>query len=186
MVNAKNQRAAPSMADLPRAVAGDLVGRRQGAAEAGLGGMTDTWEQLVAHPPAFGRLMDFHRRHKYLIMAHSPEHCRALGRLVGTGKQLPIDRLYAEYRRSLTEAFRCEATVGKHVNALQHIMGYFKRDLTADERRAALGSIADYARGEAPRAAPLALLRSLLRKYPKPYLAEQSYLEGVDRLTLQG
>ena len=35
-------------------------------------------------------MMDFHTRHKLLLLAHSPEHYRQMGRVVAGGKGRPI------------------------------------------------------------------------------------------------
>jgi uncharacterized protein YbgA (DUF1722 family) len=57
-----------------------------------------------------------------------------------------------------------------------HIMGYFKKDLSADEKQELLGVINDYKRGLIPLIVPVTLLSHYVRKYRQPYLKEQTYL----------
>jgi len=42
------------------------------------------------------------------------------------------------------EALRLKATVKKHTNVLHHMMGYFKKQLTADEKQELLEVINDF------------------------------------------
>jgi len=132
------------------------------------------WRALTAEGPTPGKLVDFHTRHKYLIMAHSPEHLRRLGRLVAEGM---IRRgLYAEYLEVLMEGLKRTATIRKNVNVLQHIMGYFKNILAADEKQEILELISRYHKGYVPLVVPLVLLQHYVRKYDEPYLCDQVYL----------
>ena len=45
------------------------------------------WRELLAARPNLGDLVAFHTRHKLLILAHSPNHYRELGRLVARGQR---------------------------------------------------------------------------------------------------
>jgi uncharacterized protein YbgA (DUF1722 family) len=70
-----------------------------------------------------------------------------------------------------------EATVKKNVNVLQHAMGYFKRELGAEEKAELLEVIGQYHRGLVPLVVPLVLLRHYVRKLKEPYLARQVRLD---------
>ena len=64
-------------------------------------------------------------------------------------------------------------TVTKNVNVLLHVMGYFKRELTADEKPELLEVIGEYHRGLVPLVVPVTLLGHYVRKSRQPYLARQ-------------
>jgi uncharacterized protein YbgA (DUF1722 family) len=66
--------------------------------------------------------------------------------------------------------------VAKNENVLLHIMGYFKKDLGADEKQELLEVISHYKRGLIPLIVPVTLLGHYVRKYRQPYLKEQTYL----------
>jgi len=134
------------------------------------------WRQLLAGPQRAGALVAFHTRHKLLLMAHSPELYRAMGKLVADPKSLPLEDLYTCYQERLMQGMRLLPTVAKHVNVLHHILGYFKRDLGADEKAEALELIEHYRQGHLPLIVPVTLLNHFVRKYRQPYLAEQYYL----------
>jgi uncharacterized protein YbgA (DUF1722 family)/uncharacterized protein YbbK (DUF523 family) len=134
------------------------------------------WRDLLADGGTVAGLIDFHARHKLLLMSHSVELARQMGRLVAQAGQATAGELYEKYQRQLMKALRLPATPAKHVNVLQHALGYFKRQLTADEKQEMLELFEQYRQGVVPLNVPLTLLNHYVRKYRPPYLAEQVYL----------
>jgi len=122
------------------------------------------------------RLMDFHTRNKLLLMAHSAKHLKEMGSLVAHAKEMPARELVERYEKLLMEVMALKPTVAKHENVLLHIMGYFKKDLSADEKRELLEVTQQYKRGLIPLIVPVTLLAHYVRKYNQPYLKEQTYL----------
>ena len=55
-------------------------------------------------------------------------------------------------------------TRGKHVNVLQHLMGYLKKDLSSEDKQELLGLIEDYRQGLLPLIVPLTLLKHHLNR----------------------
>jgi uncharacterized protein YbgA (DUF1722 family)/uncharacterized protein YbbK (DUF523 family) len=134
------------------------------------------WRKLLAAKPARGDLVAFHTRHKLLILAHSTNHYRELGRLVARAKEIPAQELYELYQSRLMEALRLKTTPKKNTNVLQHLMGYFKKDLTPDEKQELLEVIGNYYQGYVPLVVPITLINHYVRKYHQPYLKDQFYL----------
>ncbi len=121
-------------------------------------------------------LMDFHRRHKFLLLAHSRPHYEKLGRLVGNAKQHRPADLAQAYGRLFMEALQVKATVRKHVNVLQHMAGFFKSRLSQAEREEWQEVLQDYHRGLTPLVVPLTLVKHYVRRLDIRYLADQVYL----------
>ncbi|MBD1400275.1 YbgA family protein [Pelovirga terrestris] len=134
------------------------------------------WRQLLAAGFGLGRLVEFHTRHKLLIMAHSPQHYRQMGKLVAAGKDFSLTELRENYLAELVAALRLKTTVKKQVNVMQHILGYFKRRLAADEKQEVLELMEHYRQGLVPLIVPLTLLNHFVRKYDQAYLRQQYYL----------
>jgi uncharacterized protein YbgA (DUF1722 family)/uncharacterized protein YbbK (DUF523 family) len=126
--------------------------------------------------PTMGKLVKFHSRYKFIILAHCPETYRAMGRLVGTGKTVDVHGLVDSYETMLMSALKKRASVAKHVNVLQHIFGFFKRQLSAEVRRDLLQTIEDYQRGMLPLIVPIALIRHYAHLLKIDYLCDQTYL----------
>lgn len=134
------------------------------------------WRVGVAKSPSMRNLVDFHTRHKLLILSHSQKHSRLMGKLVADGKKIPLDETYEQYKRLLMEALMLKTTVKKNSNVLQHLMGYFKKQLTADEKQELLEVFEQYRQEFAPLIVPLTLINHYVRKYDQAYLKMQIYL----------
>jgi uncharacterized protein YbgA (DUF1722 family)/uncharacterized protein YbbK (DUF523 family) len=134
------------------------------------------WREILAEPANMKHLVDFHTRHKLLILSHSPVHAQRMGKLVAGGSGTPIRAVYAEYETLLLEALRMKTTLKKNMNVLQHIMGYFKQQLTADEKQELLEVLDQYRREYLPLIVPVTLFNHYVRKYDQPYLKQQVYL----------
>lgn len=133
------------------------------------------WRDFISRPSAAG-LVDFHTRHKLLVMAHSPEHYTRLGRLVAkAGKRAPYE-LYSEYISSLMEGLKLIATARKNTNVLHHVIGYFKEKVSSAEKKELLELIGDYHGGLVPLIAPIVLVNHYVRLFREPYLEKQFYL----------
>lgn len=134
------------------------------------------WRDLLAEGATPANLVAFHARHKLLLMSHSVELARRMGRLTARAGELPDSLVVSDYQRLLMQAVRTLATPAKHSNVLQHALGYFKKQLSADEKAEMLQLIDRYRHGTVPLAVPLTMLNHYVRKYQPPWLDEQVYL----------
>ncbi len=134
------------------------------------------WREMLAQGRTSGNLVAFHTRHKLLLLSHSTEVYRQMGKLVAAAGKAPPAELFSEYESLLMKGMRLRTTVRKQVNVLQHLLGYFKKQLTADEKREVLEQIELYRNGTLPLIVPLTLINHYVRKYQQPYLQQQLYL----------
>jgi len=134
------------------------------------------WRDSMKGRSSVGKLVDFHSRNKLLLMAHSPQHYREMGKLVAGGKEIPLKELYSRYEKLMMEALSLKATVKKNSNVLQHMLGYFKKQLVPDEKQEVLETIDSFRDGDVPLVVPLTLLKHFVRKYEEPYLGIQTYI----------
>jgi uncharacterized protein YbgA (DUF1722 family)/uncharacterized protein YbbK (DUF523 family) len=134
------------------------------------------WRDSIKKKRSLGNLVNFHTNHKLLILSHSQKHYRLMGKLVAGGKKMPAPELYDQYERLLMEALALKTTNQKNSNVLQHLMGYFKKQLSADEKQELLEVFGQYRQGFVPLIVPLTLINHYVRKYDQPYLKMQMYL----------
>ncbi len=134
------------------------------------------WQQIMRGRKSIWALVEFHTRHKLLILAHSPSDCRRLGAIVAAAKRTPISRAYESYSQRFMEALAVHATVKKHFNVLEHMIGYFSKQLSSGERQELADLLADFRRQRVPLLAPLILIQHYVRKYQIDYLQQQAYL----------
>lgn len=134
------------------------------------------WLDFIANDKSLKGLVAFHTDHKLLLMAHSPEHYRKMGKLVAEAKQHGREELLQTYIVQIMEGLRLLATAKKNTNVLMHIMGYFRNSLAGDEKRELIGIIDNYHRGLIPLMVPVTLLNHYVKKFDEPYLKRQYYL----------
>jgi uncharacterized protein YbgA (DUF1722 family)/uncharacterized protein YbbK (DUF523 family) len=134
------------------------------------------WRDKLAVRRSMGSLIDFHTRNKLLILSHSQKHYRLMGKLVADGKKMSVKALYDQYQQILMEALKLKTTIKKHTNVMQHLMGYFKKQLTPDEKQELLEVFEHYREELVPLLVPITLINHYVRKYDQPYLKQQTYL----------
>jgi uncharacterized protein YbgA (DUF1722 family) len=134
------------------------------------------WRESVAQKKSRGNLVDFHTRHKLLILSHSPKHYQMMGRLVAGAKDIPLEDLYQQYQDLLMESLHLKTTPKKNANVLMHMVGYFKEQLSSGEKQELTEIIDLYRNGHFPLIVPITLMNHYVRKYDQPYLKQQVYL----------
>lgn len=133
--------------------------------------------ELFAGRWTVGGLVEFHTAHKLTVLAHSPDAYRVLGRLVARGASMPRAEVRAEYEEGFMRALATMATPRRHVNVLQHMLGYLRKAVDDQSRAEMAAVVADYQQGLVPLIVPVTLLRHHVRRCGVSYLAGQTYLE---------
>ncbi len=131
---------------------------------------------LDGHPTPRA-LVDFHTDHKYLLLAHNAAAYKRLGQLVARAGSEPLDGLVPRYRDELMHALSRPARVPRHVNVLQHLMGYLRDRLDQDDRAEIADTIERFREGLLPWVAVRMLLRHHFRRHPHDWVNRQVYLE---------
>jgi len=134
------------------------------------------WNRMIGKGLKMKHLIEFHTRHKMLIRSHDVVGYRELGKIVADGKNLPPASLFDAYHARLAKALALKPTVRKNVDVLMHILGYFKKNLTRDEKQECLEIIEDYRNKLVPLIVPVTLMNHYVRKYDSAYLRDQYYL----------
>jgi len=130
---------------------------------------------------SIGRLVAFHTVHKLQLMAHSPADYRRLGKVVAQARDLPRAELRQIYEVGFMSALARQSTPGRNVNVLQHMAGYFRKDLPSGQRQELAEHIEDYGKRLVPLVVPLTLVRHHARRLQVDYLQGQTYLEPHPR-----
>jgi uncharacterized protein YbgA (DUF1722 family)/uncharacterized protein YbbK (DUF523 family) len=134
------------------------------------------WKDFLFRRPGLGELVEFHSRHKLLVMSHSTQIYREMGAMVAYGREMKREELFRRYEELLMKGLALHATTRKNTNVLMHIMGYFKKELSHDEKTELLEIIGQYHDQLVPLLVPLTLLKHYVKKYDQPYLKQQVYL----------
>jgi uncharacterized protein YbgA (DUF1722 family)/uncharacterized protein YbbK (DUF523 family) len=134
------------------------------------------WLDMVAGGRRAGRLVEFHADHKYLLLSHGRAVYTALGRLVASAGKQDSAKMFADYEKGFMAAVARPATTRTITDVLQHMVGFFKQQLTGDEKAELLETIDAYHRQLVPLIVPLTLIKHHVRKYQVTYLARQVFL----------
>jgi uncharacterized protein YbgA (DUF1722 family) len=134
------------------------------------------WQQLRRNGLTAHKLVEFHADHKYLIMAHSQETYRQLGRMVAEAGKAALEPLADTYAAELMAALKRPVKPRQHVNVLQHLLGYLKDHIDKLDREEMVETIEQYRQGLVPLIVPITLIRHHFRRYPDPYVMRQYYL----------
>jgi uncharacterized protein YbgA (DUF1722 family)/uncharacterized protein YbbK (DUF523 family) len=132
---------------------------------------------LFASRWTLGALVAFHAAHKLQLLAHSTDAYRKLGRLVAHAKQTPRAELRDRYERDFMAALAVRATRGRHVNVLEHCLGYLRERVAPSVRASLAAQISDYRSGLVPLIVPITMLRHYVAQLEIAYLAQQTYLD---------
>lgn len=122
-------------------------------------------------------LIDFQSRNKYLFMAWHQNKQKELGRLVAHLSKENRSEIYQAYGEVLSELLHKPPTVGSMINALQHIAGYFSKQLTQQEKGLFLSSLSKYQNSDIPLSHLLGQLKTWSIQFQHPYLQMQTIFE---------
>lgn len=134
------------------------------------------WQTLLAGGLTKHKLLTFHARYKYLLMAHSQKTYRELGPLLADLSE-ELKPQADQYFKGFMKALKCHATRRNHTSTLQHIQGYFKKVLSKKQKAELSEAILEYRQGLQPLLVPITLINHYLREFPTPYIEEQVYLK---------
>jgi uncharacterized protein YbgA (DUF1722 family)/uncharacterized protein YbbK (DUF523 family) len=132
------------------------------------------WKLMVEAGLDAQSLTKFHARHKLIIMSH--EDYREMGQLLAGVTKANALEIADQYILLLMKKLKKVASRKNHINVLQHIQGYLKKELNADDKAELCELIEAYRRGEVPLIVPLTLLKHHFRKCPDPYIEESYYM----------
>ena len=135
------------------------------------------WQTLLDQGLTAADLIAFHTDHKYLIMSHSQAAYQRLGRLLSNFGANDVEKIGKSYIEELMQTLKRRVNRGRHINVLQHIMGYLKKRIDSEDKEELIGSIEAYRRQEIPLVVPLTLLKHYFRLHPDNYMSRQVYLQ---------
>lgn len=130
--------------------------------------------QRVKALSSMAELVKFQSDNKYLLMAYHQTHQKNLGKIVANHEKKSFDEVIKEYEYYLGMIFSNPPRYTSIINALQHIFGYFSKDLSAREKDFLLNSFEEYRSKKVPLSVPLHLLKSYAIQFKEDYLLSQT------------
>jgi uncharacterized protein YbgA (DUF1722 family)/uncharacterized protein YbbK (DUF523 family) len=134
------------------------------------------FRQALRASPTLATLMTFHARNKLLIQSHHETLMREMGREVASLKAREARAHIPQYEAKLMRALKTLATVRKHTNILQHMLGYLRDGVDDADRKELAGIVEDYHRELVPLIVPVTMFRHYVARHGIAYLQDQYYL----------
>ena len=113
-------------------------------------------------------------RYKYLIMAHSMP---AYNKVRGMFKNDQVVNV-VEFYEAIDETLKIEATPRSHINAMDHVWGYFKKQCTPLELKSYLDKRESFRNQDTDHKPVIRHLSKLAQKYEKGYLLQSYYFKA--------
>lgn len=128
-------------------------------------------------------LVKFHTDNKYLLMAYNQNILKEMGRIVANHENHNPEKVYNLYKNKLIEIFKEKPNYRSILNVLSHIFGYFKNELTSNEKEFFLTIVDKYRENKVPLSVPIHVLKAWIIEYDIVYLKNQSFIDPFpDRL----
>ncbi len=121
-------------------------------------------------------LVKFHTKHKYAMMSYQPLRMTELGQIVSKSSKRTQSDDIQEYKESLYQLLSETTSIGRNINTLSHLYGYFKDDLNELEKEHYFTTLELYKNLQIPFSVPISIIYSWALRFKNVYLLNQSIL----------
>ncbi|MDG9667830.1 DUF523 and DUF1722 domain-containing protein [Hahella sp. CR1] len=135
------------------------------------------WKDQVLASPSPEKLQLFHRRYKYLLMAHHPQDQILLGNIAAQVRSASMEGALKQYETVLMRCLTHRAQRKNHFHVLTNISKVLRKTMNGWQKQEWDTVLTDYRHGVIPLVAPLTLLKHYCSATQDGFLAEQVYLQ---------
>jgi len=136
----------------------------------------DAYEQFKAQNPTIGDLVRFHTVNKFMLQSKDERLYRELGNIVANRDNHILDVVFSMYELGYKTAISRKSSIKKSRNVLEHLAGFFKNELTKEEKKILHTHISDFADKIVPLIVPVSTISLYAEKYNTAYLLDQTFL----------
>ena len=133
------------------------------------------WREFLSHSPSLADFQIFHRDHKYLLMSKNEALYREMGQLVAQTRKENLHEQIMAYQQKLFALLGFRTSRGRVRNVLDHVYGYFKQQLSDEEKNHYQTTVAEFVEGSVPLIAVIKVLEQFLNHYGSDYLSTQVF-----------
>lgn len=134
------------------------------------------WQQMTQKPFSISALMEFHQRHKFILLTHDEEEYRQLGPMIAGVTKENLQQVADAYLLRMMTCLKARASRKRHSNVLMQVMGFLKNKINSDDKQELIEMLDNYRNGRVPLIVPITLMRHHLRRYPDEYISSQYYM----------
>ncbi len=122
-------------------------------------------------------LMQYQADNKLLLMAYGQNKMRLLGNIASNRDKRDVEHVFLQYQYQLRSMLGIRPKRGSVSNVLMHAFGYYKEQLSAEEKKEFLAVLSSYREEGAPLADCLGMMRSYNLRFGNEYLNRQTFFE---------
>ncbi len=131
---------------------------------------------FLENSPSQKTLVQFHTQYKYLIYSKSTSDYKALGNIVANREKKPFCMVIKNYKEGFLKAICKKSTIKKTYNVLQHIAGYFKKEITKEEKTHLHEALKEFKKELIPLIVVIKLIEIYTIRFKIDYLKKQKFL----------
>ncbi|PMP62449.1 MAG: DUF1722 domain-containing protein [Caldimicrobium thiodismutans] len=122
-------------------------------------------------------LINFHQRHKYLLLLYSPANLKKMGSIIANWDKFGLEKTLAVYENLLKATLTKKQSVRAHLNVLLHLYGHFSDLLKPGEKRQFHHWLNKLKKDKVYLLVILEFMKSLIYRFENEYLSSQKYLQ---------
>ena len=122
-------------------------------------------------------LIEFHTKHKYLIMSLSQKHLKTLGSIIASHNRGNFEDVVARYEEVFKDLMTKSFRKSNIVNVLIHIFGHFSENLSKREKAHFLKMVEKYREDKFELVGLIEVLRGYALRFEDEYILGQYFLE---------
>lgn len=126
--------------------------------------------------PKINDLVNFHTSYKYFIYSKSQEFYKTLGKIVANQEKTEFIKILQEYEQCFLKALEIKEDRNKTYNVLLHILGYFKKYMTKEEKIFLLNLFEEYKNEQIELVELIKSINVYTNMYKIEYLKRQKFL----------
>jgi len=132
--------------------------------------------QLQKNIKTMQELVSFHTAYKFLLQSKHEANYRILGKIVANHDKKSLQEITQMYLALFKKTIAYKGSIGKTVNVLQHMVGFFKKELTSSEKEELHMQIEEFRDEIIPLISVMSTIEFLAKKYNTTYLLGQKFL----------
>ncbi len=132
--------------------------------------------EFLKTKPLAKDLVEFHTSYKYMVYAKSHQSYKELGRIVANHDKKDIQIVLEDYKYAFLRAISLKGSISNTYNVLLHLYGYFKKDISKDEKTEILDTLEEFKSGLIPLIAVVKILNLYIKRFDIEYLKAQKFL----------
>ena len=119
-------------------------------------------------------LVQFHTNNKYMFMGYNQTTLKTMGNIVANHNHHTALEVFDEYEIQLRKLLSKEQSTKKRINVLTHIYGYFKDEISKEEKDYYFEVQNEYLDNRVPYSSVLTVLKGWTIRFGQSYLVDQT------------